>query len=130
VSTKTKQVLRDWSTTTAREQIPFCYFSSSSDRLVRIQQQHPSLQLELALLNLVVNSRDAMPDGGRIIISGRLETVTSPSGSVLEPGQYVCLSITDTGAGMDEATHDRRGTDCRRQVGMAGSAGGAGDRLC
>jgi CheY-like chemotaxis protein len=64
-------------------------------------------QLELALLNLVVNSRDATTDGGRIIISGRLEAVTSPSGTILESGQYVCLSVADTGSGMDEATLSR-----------------------
>src|SRR5262249_11067363 len=57
-------------------------------------------QLELALLNLVVNARDAMPEGGRIIISGRPESVMPPNVG-LEPGQYVCLSVADTGLGMD-----------------------------
>jgi CheY-like chemotaxis protein/two-component sensor histidine kinase len=58
-------------------------------------------QLELALLNLVVNARDAMPDGGTITISARTgdaSNVKAPSGS------YVCVSVTDTGQGMDEAT--------------------------
>jgi nitrogen-specific signal transduction histidine kinase/CheY-like chemotaxis protein len=57
-------------------------------------------QLELAMLNLATNARDAMPDGGKIVISARVETVSDP----LRAGRYVCLSITDTGDGMDEAT--------------------------
>ena len=51
-------------------------------------------QLELALLNLAVNARDAMPDGGTITIAGREE------GS----GRFIRLSVTDTGEGMDETT--------------------------
>jgi PAS domain S-box-containing protein len=58
-------------------------------------------QLELALLNLAMNSRDAMPDGGPVILAAREETVI---GGHLSPGRYVCLSVTDKGAGMDEAT--------------------------
>jgi PAS domain S-box-containing protein len=61
-------------------------------------------QLELALLNLVVNARDAMPEGGRIIIFGRPEIVMPPNVLGLESGQYVCLSVADTGLGMDEGT--------------------------
>jgi CheY-like chemotaxis protein len=60
-------------------------------------------QLELAILNLALNARDAMPDGGRIILAAREETVfdeTSPH----RPGCYVCIAVTDTGEGMDEAT--------------------------
>ncbi|QJC79760.1 hybrid sensor histidine kinase/response regulator [Pseudomonas umsongensis] len=57
-------------------------------------------QLELAMLNLATNARDAMPDGGKIVISARVETISDP----LRAGRYVCLSITDTGDGMDEAT--------------------------
>jgi PAS domain S-box-containing protein len=53
-------------------------------------------QLELALLNLVVNARDAMPDGGMITISAR----AAPAGA----GDFVCLCVTDTGQGMDEET--------------------------
>jgi CheY-like chemotaxis protein len=61
-------------------------------------------QLELALLNLVVNARDAMPGGGSVVIAAREEAVTSGHGANLKPGAYVCLSVTDTGEGMDEAT--------------------------
>ncbi len=58
-------------------------------------------QLELALLNLVVNARDAMPGGGTITISGR---VAEPEPETLPPGAYTVLSIADTGEGMNEAT--------------------------
>ena len=61
-------------------------------------------QLEMALLNLGVNARDAMPDGGTLRISAHLETVDSDHASGLQPGAYVRLSVADTGAGMDEAT--------------------------
>lgn len=58
----------------------------------------------MALLNLSVNARDAMPDGGTLRISARVETVGSNYRSKLRPGPYVCLSVADTGCGMDEAT--------------------------
>ena len=61
-------------------------------------------QLEAALMNLVVNARDAMPEGGQITISGREETFGPDNALALPPGDYVCLSVADTGAGMDEAT--------------------------
>ncbi|MHC8394846.1 hybrid sensor histidine kinase/response regulator [Pseudomonas sp. LB3P93] len=61
-------------------------------------------QLELAVLNLATNARDAMPNGGKIIISTRTEEISDQSTLSLEAGQYVCLSVTDTGEGMDNAT--------------------------
>ena len=61
-------------------------------------------QLELALLNLAVNARDAMPDGGAITIAAREETLAAGDAGGLAPGRYVCLSVTDTGEGMDEET--------------------------
>jgi CheY-like chemotaxis protein/anti-sigma regulatory factor (Ser/Thr protein kinase) len=61
-------------------------------------------QLELALLNLVVNARDAMAQGGTVTIAARSEVVPSGAAAELPPGDYVCLSVTDTGIGMDEAT--------------------------
>src|SRR5262249_31940197 len=63
-------------------------------------------QLEMALLNLIVNARDAMTDGGPIVIAARLKTVAKGQGQ-LRPGSYVCLSVTDTGEGMDEETLSR-----------------------
>jgi PAS domain S-box-containing protein len=64
-------------------------------------------QLEMALLNLSVNARDAMPDGGTLRISARAAVVDAGRGGSLAPGRYVCLSVADTGAGMDERTLTR-----------------------
>jgi PAS domain S-box-containing protein len=61
-------------------------------------------QLELALLNLCVNARDAMKQGGRIVISVHEELVGAGHASGLPAGGYVCLSVTDTGEGMDART--------------------------
>jgi PAS domain S-box-containing protein len=60
-------------------------------------------QLELAILNLIINARDAMPDGGRITVEAREEVVPANS-SALKAGEYVCLSVIDTGEGMDKHT--------------------------
>ncbi|GJD97207.1 PAS domain S-box protein [Methylobacterium iners] len=61
-------------------------------------------QLEMAILNLAVNARDAMPNGGMLRISVEAETVGRQHRSGLKPGRYLCLSVADTGTGMDEAT--------------------------
>ncbi|MDR6915478.1 PAS domain S-box-containing protein [Pseudomonas sp. 3296] len=61
-------------------------------------------QLELAVLNLATNARDAMPNGGKIVIGAQTEEVNDHSRLALAPGQYVCMSITDTGDGMDTVT--------------------------
>jgi C4-dicarboxylate-specific signal transduction histidine kinase/ActR/RegA family two-component response regulator len=61
-------------------------------------------QLELVLLNMMVNARDAMPLGGAITISARAEIVGAGGASGLKPGSYVCITVTDTGLGMDAAT--------------------------
>ena len=61
-------------------------------------------QLEMALLNLAVNARDAMPGGGSIVIAAREEVVASGSAGKLKAGRYVCLSVRDTGEGMDKTT--------------------------
>src|SRR3954470_19389920 len=61
-------------------------------------------QLEMILLNLTVNARDAMPDGGRVVIATREEVLRAGSGSRLKPGSYICLTVSDTGIGMDETT--------------------------
>ncbi|MDP3632976.1 PAS domain-containing sensor histidine kinase [Phenylobacterium sp.] len=60
-------------------------------------------QLENALLNLAVNARDAMPDGGAIRIEARPETLGEAAEIGLPPGDYVRLTISDTGHGMDAA---------------------------
>jgi PAS domain S-box-containing protein len=59
-------------------------------------------QLESALLNLAINARDAMPDGGKLTIAtsnARIEGVIADS-PALSPGDYICIDVTDTGAGM------------------------------
>ena len=60
-------------------------------------------QLELALLNLAINGRDAMPNGGTISV--RAAGRTNAPG--LKAGNYVCVSVTDTGSGMDQDTLQR-----------------------
>jgi PAS domain S-box-containing protein len=59
-------------------------------------------QLESALLNLAINARDAMPDGGKLTIvtaNARLDSVTADTPALL-PGDYICIAVTDTGVGM------------------------------
>ncbi|UGB39206.1 hybrid sensor histidine kinase/response regulator [Frateuria soli] len=64
-------------------------------------------QLELALLNLAVNGRDAMPHGGRLEIGARNEHVGEGHSTALPPGEYVCLWVADEGHGMDADTLKR-----------------------
>jgi signal transduction histidine kinase len=64
-------------------------------------------QLEKALLNLAVNARDAMPEGGQIIFTARNEDVSADAPDGLKAGRYVCLSVKDSGEGMDQATLSR-----------------------
>jgi PAS domain S-box-containing protein len=61
-------------------------------------------QLEAALLNLVVNARDAMPNGGLITISGRDGVVTAQADKGLQPGRYAVITVADQGEGMDPET--------------------------
>lgn len=61
-------------------------------------------QLEMAILNLVVNSRDAMEGSGAIQISARCEAVETGEVSDVKQGRYVRIMVADTGHGMDEAT--------------------------
>jgi PAS domain S-box-containing protein len=61
-------------------------------------------QLEMAILNLAVNARDAMPDGGTLRITASHEAILSTHQSDLPTGPYIRLSIADTGVGMSEET--------------------------
>jgi signal transduction histidine kinase/ActR/RegA family two-component response regulator len=63
-------------------------------------------QLELAILNLTVNGRDAMPDGGTLTISIAPCEVSkgTSDGTGPPPGNYICLTVTDTGSGMTAET--------------------------
>lgn len=59
--------------------------------------------LEQMLLNLALNARDAMPEGGKLILGAdtiEIEVVAAGSHSDARPGRFVCLSVTDTGCGM------------------------------
>jgi len=67
-------------------------------------------QLESALLNLVINARDAMPDGGNLVVKTSNQYLgadfTQPHKN-LDPGDYVVLSVTDTGCGIPQTTINR-----------------------
>jgi PAS domain S-box-containing protein len=67
-------------------------------------------QMEQVVMNIVVNARDAMRDGGTLSIETRdveIDELFSVERSPVRPGSYVMLTITDTGIGMDEATRRR-----------------------
>ena len=66
-------------------------------------------QLENALLNLVINARDAMPDGGRITIETANKWIDERAAKTreIEPGQYISVCVTDTGTGMTAEVMER-----------------------
>jgi PAS domain S-box-containing protein len=64
-------------------------------------------QMEQVLLNLVINAADAMPEGGKLSIrtsNTAIDATFSSKHLDVPPGQYICLTVTDTGTGMDEET--------------------------
>ena len=68
------------------------------------------MQVEQSILNLAINARDAMPKGGTLQIATR--NAPRPNGerrpdADVKPGDYVQITVTDTGVGMDEATRTR-----------------------
>jgi len=67
-------------------------------------------QLEQVLMNLVVNAKDAMPDGGKLTIRTKRVTLAedhSRGQTFIRPGNYVMLSVSDSGMGMDKETQSR-----------------------
>ena len=67
-------------------------------------------QLESALLNLVINARDAMPEGGKLVVETSNQVLHrdfTAAYSNLEPGDYVMLSVTDNGSGMPQSVVSR-----------------------
>jgi len=84
-------------------------FSTSLDPKVKLVNADPG-HLEQVLLNLVVNARDAMPSGGTLVVETSTTTIDAQyvKGRMgAPPGEYVTLSVTDSGMGMDEATRRR-----------------------
>src|SRR6266853_764087 len=64
-------------------------------------------QIEQIILNLVVNARDALPNGGKLCIQTskvRVDEGSAPAGAGIVPGRFVLLEVTDTGIGMDQRT--------------------------
>jgi two-component system, cell cycle sensor histidine kinase and response regulator CckA len=67
-------------------------------------------QLEQVLMNLCINARDAMPDGGRLVIETEMVELDEPYCRFypyVTPGRYAVLSVSDTGSGMDPETRER-----------------------
>ncbi len=86
--------------------IAFETLATAKDAFIRVD---PS-QLEQVVLNLAVNARDAMPDGGSLIIETGNVTIgeASTEGHLdLQPGRYVSLTVRDTGTGITQETQER-----------------------
>jgi signal transduction histidine kinase len=68
-------------------------------------------QIELVILNLAINARDAMPGGGRLVLETRDVTLSEPPAETdsenFVPGDYVALAVTDTGIGMPDEVRRR-----------------------
>ena len=80
-------------------------------------------ELEFAIINIAVNARDAMPQGGRFVI--RCQNVRVTADNALADGEYVLLAFTDSGTGMNEATA-RRAFEPLYTTKLSGSGTGLG----
>jgi PAS domain S-box-containing protein len=82
------------------------------DVMVRLQADDSRIRSDLAqveqvLMNLAVNARDAMPRGGRLVIETRRVSLGKPNEPLLPAGDYVVLTVSDSGRGMTEETQQR-----------------------
>jgi PAS domain S-box-containing protein len=88
------------------EDVEVVYRLGGGDLVVLADQA----QLEQVLLNLWTNARDAMPDGGRLVIGTQIDAYGEDSAAALgleAPGRYAVVTVTDSGVGMDERTRRR-----------------------
>jgi signal transduction histidine kinase/ActR/RegA family two-component response regulator len=88
------------------EQIELAFVPGANLGLVKVDPG----QLEQVVVNLVVNARDAMPNGGKLTIATsnvELDETYAAEHLAVVPGPYVMLSVSDTGIGMDRKTQDR-----------------------
>lgn len=83
---------------------------STIDLIVEVSNEKANIEVDLAslsqtLLNLVINGRHAMPQGGRLLIGFHVTEADRPMtmshGNTLDPGRYVCFTVTDTGIGIE-----------------------------
>jgi PAS domain S-box-containing protein len=89
-----------------REDIDLQVGRGADDAWVRVD----AAQIEQVLVNLVLNARDAMPEGGTITVGtsrATIETEREAHGDGLAPGAYAVISVTDTGVGMDRESQSR-----------------------
>ncbi|WP_035373455.1 hybrid sensor histidine kinase/response regulator [Pseudoduganella violaceinigra] len=85
---------------------PLVNFELNLDRRLR-QASIDEARFEAALLNLVVNARDAMPEGGTLEITTRNVTLAANQAGALPAGDYVRVSVTDNGSGMSDEVRER-----------------------
>lgn len=91
--------MQDWLNQSAGDNIQVSLEVQSEGENDSLVVMTDSNQLELAILNLVINARDAMPDGGAIQVKVEGATLAHPLDD-LEPGRYVVVSVSDDGTGM------------------------------